>query len=77
MINTCRRIETVIVQLIERCYIQKVRAKDLWHLTHRITRNILSHIIVVNSNMRLGSQPYCWKFLLKLETSIKAIDKNT
>lgn len=47
-----RKIETVIGQLTDRFHIQKVRAKNLWHLTHRITRKILSHTvcIVLNKN---------------------------
>jgi len=40
-----RKIETVIGQLTDRFHIQKVRAKNLWHLTHRITRKILSHTV--------------------------------
>lgn len=38
-----RRIETVISQLAQRFSIQSVRAKDLWHLTSKISRKILSH----------------------------------
>lgn len=46
--------------------IQKVRAKDLWHLTHRIIRKILSHTISVILNTRLGNPS------LKLETLIQS-----
>ena len=52
-----RKIETVIGQLTDRFHIQKVRAKDLWHLTHRITRKILSHTICVVLNKKLGHSP--------------------
>lgn len=38
-----RNIETVIGQLSDCFNIQKVRARDLWHLPHRLTRKILAH----------------------------------
>lgn len=40
-----RLIETVIGQLCERFRIEKVRARDLWHLTVRITRKLLAHTV--------------------------------
>jgi hypothetical protein len=40
-----RRIETVIGQLVERFHVDKVRARDRWHLTLRVNRKILSHTI--------------------------------
>jgi len=43
MNKTRRIIETVIGQLAERFHIEKVRARDLWHLTNRITRKLLAH----------------------------------
>lgn len=43
MNKTRRIIETVISQLSERFSIEKVRARDLWHLTNRITRKLLAH----------------------------------
>ena len=49
-----------------RFHIQKVRAKDLWHLTHRIIRKILSHTISVILNTRLGNPP------LQLESLIQS-----
>jgi hypothetical protein len=42
-----RLIETVISQLTERFNIQKVRARDEWHLISRISRKILSHTIAI------------------------------
>lgn len=52
-----RRIETVIGQLTDRFNIQKVRAKDLWHLSHRFIRKILSHTVCVVLNKKLGHSP--------------------
>ena len=46
LLNKTRRIiETVIGQLTDRLNIEKIRAKDLWHLTHRIGRKLLSHTV--------------------------------
>lgn len=38
-----RKIETVIGQLSDRFNIQKIRARDMWHLSHRLYRKILAH----------------------------------
>lgn len=43
--NARRRIETVIGQLAERLHIERVRARDLWHLTARVNRKILAHTV--------------------------------
>jgi hypothetical protein len=45
--NVRRKIETVIGQLAERFSIQKIRAKDMWHLLSKIRRKICSHTIAV------------------------------
>lgn len=66
LMNARRKIETVIGQLTDRFNIQKVRAKDLWHLTHRIVRKILSHTLSVILNMKLGNPP------IQLETLINS-----
>lgn len=42
-----RLVETVIGQLSEQFHIEKVRARDLWHLTSRSARKILSHTVGV------------------------------
>ncbi len=49
-----RSVETVIGQLTERFNIQKLRARDTWHLTVRMTRKILSHTMAVFLNQALG-----------------------
>ena len=41
------RIETVFGQLVERYNAKRVRARDLWHLTSRWMRKLLSHVIAV------------------------------
>lgn len=40
-----RLIETVIGQLVERFNFEKVWARDMWHLTSRINRKLLSHTV--------------------------------
>jgi hypothetical protein len=41
------RIETVNGQLAERYRIKRTRARDLWHLCHRIIRKVLSHTVMI------------------------------
>jgi len=43
--NTRRIVETVIGQLSERFKIEKVRARDLWHLTVRAGRKLPAHTV--------------------------------
>lgn len=38
-----RNIETVIGQLVTRFRIQSIKAKDIWHLTAKLSRKILAH----------------------------------
>jgi len=53
--NKRRLIETVIGQLTERFRIEKVRARDLWHLTVRIGRKLLAHTINCFINQKYGN----------------------
>ena len=64
--STRRLVETVIGQLTEQFHIEKVRARDLWHLTNRVTRKILSHTVGFLINKGLGNKP------LQLEKLITA-----
>lgn len=41
------RIETVGSQLTVRYHMKQTRARDLWHLVHRIIRKILSHTVMI------------------------------
>jgi len=54
MNKTRRLIETVIGQLSERFNIEKVRARDQWHLTIRIGRKILAHTMAKFLNKLMG-----------------------
>jgi hypothetical protein len=50
LVSLRRKVETVISQLTERLNIQKIKARDLWHLTHRIIRKITAHTIALFIN---------------------------
>lgn len=50
MMNIRRKIETVIGQLVERFNIQSIRAKNLWHLSTKVTRKILAHSVAFMFN---------------------------
>jgi hypothetical protein len=52
-----RLVETVIGQLTERFHIQRIRARDTWHLTVRVIRKVLSHTVAVFFNRMLGNTP--------------------
>jgi transposase len=53
IMNTRRKIETVIGQLVERFKIQSVRAKNSWRLLSKIRRKLCSHTIAffINSSV--------------------------
>lgn len=57
LMSVRRLVETVIGQLTERFNIEKVWARDLWHLTIRLTRKILAHTVCVFINLQLGRKP--------------------
>lgn len=48
------RLETVNGQLAGRYHAKRTWARDLWHLTGRVTRKVLSHTVMVCLTRRLG-----------------------
>jgi len=62
--NLRRRIETVISQMTERYRAKRVRARDLWHLTSRFFRKILSHTCCVHLCQQAGLPPLRFSELL-------------
>lgn len=60
-----RKIETVIGQLSDRFNIQKIRARDMWHLSHRLYRKILAHNLCFLINKQLGNPPLQFELLIK------------
>ncbi len=59
-----RLIETVIGQLTDQFHIEKVRARDVWHLTSRVARKVLAHTVGVFLNRRLGRAPLQFEGLI-------------
>lgn len=51
------RIDTVFGQLVDRCAVKRVWARDLWHLCNRLLRKVLMHTLVVLLNIELGNPP--------------------
>jgi hypothetical protein len=51
------RLETVNGQLADRYHAKRTWARDLWHLTHRVTRKVLSHTAMVWVAVRHGYPP--------------------
>ena len=47
LVQKRRRIETVLAQLVERYSSKRTWARDLWHLSSRWLRKILSHTVAV------------------------------
>lgn len=54
LIRTRRRVETVIGQLTEQFHFEKIRARDVWHLTSRIARKVLAHTLGIFMNRQIG-----------------------
>lgn len=57
-------IETVIGQLATRFHAERTWARDLWHLTSRLARKVLSHTLAVLLNWRAGNPPLQLDLLL-------------
>jgi hypothetical protein len=51
------RIDTVFSQLTERYSIKRVWARDMWHLSSRLLRKVLSHTVAFLLNHRLLGNP--------------------
>ena len=47
-------IETAFGQLAERFRIKRTWTRDLWHLSHRVIRKVLSHTVAVWLNLTTG-----------------------
>lgn len=58
------RIETVAAQFVERFHLKRVWARDLWHLTSRLLRKVLSHTCAVALCLARGHPPLQFAQLL-------------
>ena len=54
IIGIRRLVDTVIGQLTDRYKIQKMKARDLWHLTHRIIQKVTSHTMAIFINKSIN-----------------------
>jgi hypothetical protein len=57
------RIETVGSQLTMRYRIEQARARDEWHLIHRIIRKILSHTVMICIDIQEINPPLSFDWL--------------
>lgn len=51
------RIDTVFGQLVSRCHVKQVWARDQWHVCSRLLRKVLMHTLAVLLNGELGNPP--------------------
>ena len=51
------RIDTVFGQLVSRCEVKRVWARDQWHLCNRLLRAVLMHTLAVLLNGERGNPP--------------------
>lgn len=51
------RIETVAAQCVERYHLKRIWARDVWHLTSRLLRKVLSHTVAVCLCLERGLPP--------------------
>jgi DDE family transposase len=51
------RIDTVFGQLVDRCAVKRVWARDLWRLSSRLLRKVLMHTLAILLNVDLGNPP--------------------
>lgn len=65
LVQTRRRIETVLSQLTERYNAKQTRARDPWHLLSRWARKVLSHTIAVLCCQQAGLAPLAFAQLLQ------------
>ena len=65
LVQTRRRIETVLAQLAERCPAKRVRARDEWHLVARWLRKLASHTLAVLLCQRAGLTALSFEQLLE------------
>src|SRR3954464_3571860 len=64
LVQTRRRIETVLGQLAERYHAKRVRARDEWHLVARWLRKLASHTLAVLLCQQAGLAPLAFARLL-------------
>jgi len=61
-----RLVETVIGQLTERFHIEKVRARDTWHLANRFIRKLLAHTMGCFLGKLMGNPTLLFESLVEV-----------
>lgn len=64
MVSARRLVETVIGQLTGRFHLQKIWARNLWHLTSRVGRKILAHTRGIFLQTMLGREPLQFDWII-------------
>ena len=64
LVQTRRRIETVLSQLTERSHVKRTRARDEWPLIARWLRKLVSHTLAVLLCQQAGLDPLAFAQLL-------------
>ena len=64
LVSTRRLVETVIGQFAAQFHIEKIWARDLWHLTNRVARKVLAHTIGMLVNKMMGNPPLQFELIL-------------
>lgn len=65
LVQTRRRIETVLSQLTERYHAKQIRARDPWHLVTRWLRKLVSHTMAALFCQQAGLSPLAFAQLVK------------
>jgi len=66
LMSSRRLVETVIGQLTERFHIEKVRARDTWHLANRFIRKLLAHTMGCFLGKLLGNPTLLFEALVEV-----------
>jgi len=66
LMSSRRLVETVIGQLTERFHIEKVRARDTWHLANRFIRKLLAHTLGCFLGKLLGNPTLLFEALVEI-----------
>jgi len=66
LMSARRLVETVIGQLSERLHIEKVRARDSWHLANRFIRKVLAHTMGCYLGKLLGNPTLIFESLVEV-----------
>lgn len=64
LVQKRRRVETVLAQLVERYSSKRTWARDLWHLSSRWLRKVLSHTMAMLLCQQHGLGPLSFQQLV-------------